>query len=283
MLSKYNKKLNLVINIDETLLYFIANPHIKRIWTNLPDIEKNKYKSNIKVFTDNHIIIFRPYLEKFLKFIFKNFEVTLWSNKNHDYMEDIINEYIIKYGIPKYILGEKQTNIAKELHGNFKDLNLLWYGNDRTYSNSIPKIYSNFNESNTILIDNLQEITLNSSNIDNSITIKEFNIFKENKYFDLSNDKILLELINLLKILLLTKKKLTLSNIDNIFYDNNIKLINNFCIKNSINITKYIKEIKFKKKKKNIFFIESNLDQQGGNNKLISSSLLTLLVLAGSL
>ena len=61
--------------------------------------------------------------------------------------------------------------------------------------------YNEMNLSNTILVDDLETNTKHHSNKYNSIQVPAFELFSEktNKYTDLSSDKALLNVINLLK------------------------------------------------------------------------------------
>ncbi len=296
--TKKSKKLNIILDIDETLLYFIQKKYQSYSWDTLSEEEKDKYKTHIRSFKNGNLLILRPNLDKFLKFLFKNCDVSIWSSSDYEYVEFIVEEYILPYGIPKYILSERQGVLAKKLHGNVKDLNLLWYGTDRSYSaNSEQIIYKGFNEANTILIDDLPQATQNSSNKKNSISITHFALFGKAKdrsesYRDVSNDDALLQVIDLLKKLIIYKNNInSYEPSEFIFSNNNIKNIKKFYNNNSssntnIGIDKYIKKIKYKKNIIDVIAIDNTSHFHGGAQhitKLASIGLLGLITLAGSL
>jgi hypothetical protein len=302
--SNSSKKLNVILDIDETLLYFIQKRYQSYSWDTLSNEEKNKYKDNIRSYKNGNLLILRPNLDKFLKFLFKNCNVSIWTASEFEYAEFIVEQFILPYGIPKYVLSERQGELSRELHGNTKDLNLLWYGTDRSYSGDSSRlIYKGFNESNTILIDDLPQATQNPSNKKNSIAITRFGLFGEAKdrsdpYRDVSKDDALLQTIDLLRKLIVFRKitnKIEPSEF--IFSDNNIKKIKEFFNNNNNSnsnsnsgIDNYIKTIKYKKKNINAIAIGNTSHFRGGANiktkhitKLASVGILGLLTLAGSL
>jgi hypothetical protein len=193
--------LNIILDIDETLLYFINHRVRGHSWDTLTAEEKNKYD----VIEDKHgnIILPRPNLQKFLTYIFKHFNVSLWTLSDRDYAESIAQLLITK-GHPsrkiKYIFSadddEEHEIAAADIHGNNKDLNWLWY----QYASKYPC----FAECNTILVDDLPANALNPSNRQNAIHIAPFALFGEVKkrtdpYEDVSKDNVFLLMIELLK------------------------------------------------------------------------------------
>lgn len=211
-------KLNVILDIDETFVYFIKKVYHAHSWDTLTPEEKAKYKVHINKKGD--VMIERPNLETFLDYLFANCTVSVWTWSDRDYAKDIADRYLIRGRTDrkiKYIFSAKN---ARESTGNnndnndndnnddvknadddsfkpdghSKDLNYLWY----------RKKLPCFAECNTILIDDLPRNSVNPSNIKNSITIKPFALFGEVKdrsdpYEDVSDDKTLLEVIEILK------------------------------------------------------------------------------------
>jgi hypothetical protein len=194
-------KLHIILDIDETLLYFIHHRVRAHSWDTLTDDEKSKYT----FIEDKHrnIILPRPHLQRFLTYLFKHFNVSLWTLSEREYAESI-RDLLITKGYPTrnihYIFSadddEEHEVSAKEIHGNNKDLNWLWY----QYASKYPGFY----ECNTILIDDLPANALNPSNRQNAIHITPYALFGEVKkrtdpYKDVSKDDVLLIIIQLLK------------------------------------------------------------------------------------
>jgi hypothetical protein len=198
-------KLNVILDIDETFVYFIKNAHFAHSWDTLSPGEKAKYEVHR---TDNtgHAIIVRPHLETLLDYLFANCTVSLWTWSDLEYAKDIANRFVTRGRKDRkieYIFSEKDAGASADgneniphykFHGNSKDLNYLWYG----------KMLPCFSECNTILIDDLPNNSGNPSNRKNSITIKPFALFGEVKdrsdeYEDVSEDRTLLEVIEILE------------------------------------------------------------------------------------
>ncbi len=192
-------KLNIVLDIDETLIYYMRKSDISK-----EELEKYTY---IKDDEDN-IIVVRPHLTTFLDYLFKHFTVSFWTWSECSYAEGMF-ETIVKKDHPerelKLILCNTHAELSGETHGNSKDLNWLWYDHESYPNNRLnSEAFEGFHESNTILIDDLPSNSVNSSNSLNSITIEPFALFGEVKnrsdpYKDVSNDICLLEVIVLLE------------------------------------------------------------------------------------
>ena len=240
--SKSNKKLNVILDIDETFIYFIKKRFLDHSWNKLSDSEKKKY--NYVESSKGDIIILRPHINKFFDWLFKNCTVSLWTWSDYDYAEWIMDAFILKNNPTRkilYILAEDDASNSSKKHDNSKDLNYLWYrGDDR--SKSAPGL----SECNTILIDDLPGNSLNTSNRKNSITVNPFGIFGEVKdrsdpYHDLSKDKTLLKIIKFLTKILKNMEENCYhvdDRLENIFSENNIK---------KYKIQRYVKDLKFKK------------------------------------
>lgn len=194
--SKNKYKLNVILDIDETLVYYIKRRFFEYSWSTLSKEEKEKYEVISK---DHGIFIIRPELNVFLHQLkCLDCNICLWTWSDMEYAEGIA--YMLKQRVPgiefAHIFAEEDAEASSRKWGNSKDLNWLWYDK----SEKPP----GFHEYNTILIDDLPGNTNNTSNIMNSITVKPFALFGEVKqrtdpYEDVSKDDILLHVISLLK------------------------------------------------------------------------------------
>lgn len=230
-------KLNIVLDIDETLVYFIHNRFKAHSWDGLSAEEKSKYQTHE---TKNGIFIIRPHLEEFFDFLFENCTVSLWTWSDDVYAKSIARDFVIGDHPErklKLILSEDHADESSWKHGNSKDLNWIWYEQNEPC----------FSECNTILIDDLPSNSVNSSNRQNSITIKPFALFGEVKdrtdpYEDVSKDRCLLDVIDLLKKVIPATKNCynDESRWDNIFSSANI---------DRLGLQSYVKNIKLYTKK----------------------------------
>ena len=188
-------KLNVILDIDETFVYFIKKRYFEHSWDTISDAEKAKYKVHEH---KDGIFIERPHLETFLDYLFENCTVSVWTWSDADYAKGVANRFLIRGREDRkieHIFSEEHAEASSALHGNSKDLNYLWYE---------PKRLPCFAECNTVLIDDLPGNSVNTSNMRNSITIKPFALFGEvkdrsDRYEDVSGDTSLLTAIEILK------------------------------------------------------------------------------------
>jgi hypothetical protein len=189
-----SKKYTVILDIDETFLYFISEKYYAHSWNTLSDEEKAKYK---QIPIRGGVFIVRPYLSEFLDFVFKHFNVGIWTWSDPEYAEGIPSQVLLE-GKPDRklvcVLSAEHAEAAGDDYGGSKAVSYLWS------EVGIP----NASPATTILIDDLPSNSLNKVNMRNSITIKPFALFGEDKqrrdpYEDVSQDTSLLEVIEILK------------------------------------------------------------------------------------
>ena len=198
------ERVNVLLDIDETLVYYISGKVRAHSWDKLTPAEQAKYNFSTRSPTDG-VLILRPHVREFLSYLFRYFSVSLWTLSEREYAEDIAGVLLklFKKRTPNQRFAhifssddDEDRKSAKSLHGNNKDLNWLWY----KYAKDFPC----FAECNTILIDDLPANALNNSNRHNTVKIAPFALFGEVKartdpYEDVSEDDVLPQLIAILK------------------------------------------------------------------------------------
>jgi len=141
-----NKKFNVLLDLDQTLISAEAEEEY--------DFVKNREKAKKFDFhdMDGYYIVFeRPGLQKFLDFIFENFNVSIWTAASKDYAIFIINKIILQNKPERHldwIFFSYHCNISKKLLNGTKDLNILW-----TMYN-----IANYSTENTLIIDDYDEV-----------------------------------------------------------------------------------------------------------------------------
>jgi TFIIF-interacting CTD phosphatase-like protein len=183
-----NKKYNIILDLDNTLLSAIP----------LEDFDwdkKTKQKAlefNIHHMEEYYIIFERPGLQEFLDFLFKNFNVSIWSAASKDYVLYII-EHIILKGISSrkldYIFFSYHCNWSKKECKELKCLDMLY---------STFKLNEKFKKYNTILIDDLPQNCKNQ--LCNTIQVHPFEFDNKNSEQDNELFKVMDRLNNLLNI-----------------------------------------------------------------------------------
>jgi hypothetical protein len=197
---KNSKKINFILDLDQTIIS--GEP------TEEYNFNKNKKKASKFRFEtmENYYIIFeRPYLQQFLTFLFKNFNVSIWTAASKDYALFIIDKIIVAGNKDRkidYIFFSYHCGISKKIkRGSSKELSILW-----TYY-KLPQ----YNQNNTVILDDYVEDVYKNQK-QNCIVAKPFE-FKDNNSH---KDKFLKELQNKLKSLVLKNPDDLANNIDTI-------------------------------------------------------------------
>ena len=171
-----NRK-NIILDLDQTLIYSDLIKDFKPS----PKMEKFFYKNLDK----DYITFARPHLQAFLDYIFKKYNVAIWTAANKPYAIAIINKFIlIKPGRKlEFVFYSDHCTLSKQQKRGLKGLNILWdYFKIRGY-----------NENNTLIIDDNSEVNIIQKK--NCYHIPEFNYNKRGS----ENDKELLVLMSILK------------------------------------------------------------------------------------
>ena len=163
-----NSKPNLYLDLDNTLISAIE-------MENYENLSSKKKKEIISLKKENMSDIFciyqRPNLQKFLKFIFKNFNVSIWTAASKDYALFIYDKIIIPDSHKndrklQYLLFHYHGVCSKKRYGkkNPKQLQTLWD------NYNLP----NHNKHNTIILDDHPHV-YNSQKL-NCIIAEDFDI-----------------------------------------------------------------------------------------------------------
>lgn len=180
------KRPNLILDLDETL---INSEEVKYF-------DRQRQKEKMRLFKwhkmDNDFYVFeRPNLQKFLDFVFENFDVSIWTAASKNYALWIIHR-ILKAGTKKrplqHIFFDYHCKASENLGTGKKDLKILSENfNLREYDMA-----------NTIIMDDNREIYEVQPN--NTVSIKEFQYKDKNSNRDNELYNTMLILTEILKI-----------------------------------------------------------------------------------
>lgn len=156
-----------VLDLDNTLIYSI--PMIKG-FPKKKFPKKKSYLNQMKThkMNEDFIVFERPGLQNFLSWLFKNFNVIVWSAASPDYVEFIVKNIIEKKNRKvEYVLNSENCQDSQKIFGDkhIKNLKLLWDVHD------LP-----IGPHTTLIIDDLKMVT--GIQPHNSIQIKSFNTNK---------------------------------------------------------------------------------------------------------
>jgi len=117
-----SKKINIYIDLDETLIYSIDIRRKKMI----PSfIELYRHYN----FDNEFIVLERPGLQYFLDWLFDHFNVSVWSAASPDYVDFIVRNIITQNNRKlKRVLNSDNCDKSMELYGenHLKKLEMLW-------------------------------------------------------------------------------------------------------------------------------------------------------------
>lgn len=137
-------KPSIILDLDQTIIS--AEP------TEDHDFEKYKKKSEQFRSDDMdgyYMVYSRPYLQEFLDYLFKNFNVTIWTAASKDYALFIIEKIIINNRPDRkldFIFFSYHCDLSKKMKKYSKELCMLW---------DIHKL-PGYSEKDTIIIDDFK-------------------------------------------------------------------------------------------------------------------------------
>jgi len=167
------EKLKVFLDLDSTLIFS----------EDKDNYDEKKYLTKQSLFKykdmDKEYRVFeRPHLDKFLDYVFENFDVSVWTAASKDYALFIIKYMLLKKPGRKldYILFSYHCDYSDKYKKGTKDLEMLW---------DFYKI-KDYNKDNVKIIDDYDEVYHTQPN--NCIRIKPFEFRK--KYSEYDNELI---------------------------------------------------------------------------------------------
>lgn len=161
---------NIILDLDETLISSIETKELKNKAKN-EDYKKRKSKFKCHPMDEDYIITERPGVQKFLDFLFKNFNVSVWTAASKDYALFVIQKVVLQKSDREldFILYGNHCDYSKERSECIKQLNQLFH------------LY-NYNSKNTLIIDDNKNVHEKQTNI--VLPIKPFQFFKKDSEND---------------------------------------------------------------------------------------------------
>ena len=166
-------RLNVILDLDNTLIYTLYKTH-------QPFEDQGLKAKNILVDGRVHRTYQRPYLEHFLDFLFKNFNVGVLTAGTKGYADQIVWNFIQNVLGRKvdFILSREDVNLANQYLGGNKNMKYIF---------DVIKPYD-YHRCNTILIDDHPEVHKTNP----------FNTLKVEGWKGNADDKVLLDVISTL-------------------------------------------------------------------------------------
>jgi TFIIF-interacting CTD phosphatase-like protein len=159
-------RMNVLLDLDNTLINALEEPEREQV----PLDFQNKFDHKDMVAYGMRVFA-RPGLQKFLDFLFANFNVSIFTAAEQEYAFFIVKNFILTKPNRKvdYIFFRYHVDMGIKRYDGTKDLRLLF----NVFN--LP----NFYPCNTVIIDDLDEVE--EANPYNTIRIKSFDVSKDNK------------------------------------------------------------------------------------------------------
>ena len=162
--NKNEKKRNVLLDLDQTLISAES--------TDEYDHDGNKARAKKFEFhdMDGYYIVFeRPGLQRFLDYLFDNFNVSVWTAASKDYALFIVDKIILAKPDRhlEWIFWSYHCDLSQKKKGGSKDLGMLWD------EYKLP----GFNSRNTVIIDDYDEV--HETQPDNCIIAVPFEFTKK--------------------------------------------------------------------------------------------------------
>jgi hypothetical protein len=176
-------RMNIILDLDNTIINALDDSDRKKLSGDFSS--KFLYKDMIPFFR----IYARPHLEKFLDYLFANYNVAIMTAAEKDYALFIIENFILTKPERKleFIFFRYQVELSREIYGGVKDLRVIW---------DLFRV-NGFTKQNTIILDDLDMVY--ETNPHNTLRIKGFFIVDEdtgNVNYNMADDKELLYVIS---------------------------------------------------------------------------------------
>ena len=167
-MDKFDKKYNIILDLDNTIISSLDPKEFKNYKNNCGGLRYSQMKNYFYIFH-------RPYLQEFLDYLFENFNVSVWTAGTKDYCTFIVKHIILNpqpYEDDSTPANRPERVLKLILHSKNCDQSEYLYQTptpkDLRYIYNFP----GYNENNTFIIDDLQEVKdINKNNV---IQIKYF-------------------------------------------------------------------------------------------------------------
>lgn len=163
---------NIVLDLDNTLICAEA---LDEFPFDKEGIKEKSCRFDLHEMDGYYIVFERPHVQKFLDYIFKNYDVSVWTAASKDYALFIIDKILLRNKPErrlKYVLFSYHCDISEREYDGIKDLRTMWEHFD------LP----NFKANNTIIIDDLKDVY--EIQPGNCIRVEAFEVLKEGSEHD---------------------------------------------------------------------------------------------------
>jgi TFIIF-interacting CTD phosphatase-like protein len=179
---------NIILDLDETLISAFELPEYKKSTWKQDEFRRRGEAFQVHQMGDEYMIVERPHVQDFLDFVFKHYNVSVWTAASKDYAIFILRKIVLRPGrkLDLFLFAEN-TDDSYNKTGCLKQLNQLFH---------LPR----FTALNTMLVDDNKNVSESQNN--HVWRMKKFNFFHKGS----EHDEYLVYLLDEMKNVLTNKK-----------------------------------------------------------------------------
>jgi TFIIF-interacting CTD phosphatase-like protein len=161
---------NLLLDLDETLISAVDIPPLRKDPVKDAEFQRRKNHFRVHQMGEEYYIVERPGVQPFLDFVFKHFNVSVWTAASKEYAIFVLEHVVLRVGRKlDYFMFSENCDASYERTGCLKQLNQLYH-------------LSRYNPENTMILDDNRNVLENQSNW--VWPIKAFKFFRKDSEKD---------------------------------------------------------------------------------------------------
>jgi TFIIF-interacting CTD phosphatase-like protein len=161
---------NILLDLDETLISAVEIRKLSKDPQKMAQFQERSKRFNVHQMDNDYYIVERPGVQPFLDFVFKHFNVSVWTAASKEYAIFVLKHVILRPGRKiDYFMCSENCDASYERTGCLKQLNQLFH---------LPR----YNPSNTMIIDDNDNVQERQSNP--VWPIKAFRFFRKQSEAD---------------------------------------------------------------------------------------------------
>jgi len=156
---------NVLLDLDETLISAVEISTLKKDPAKMTEFHTRSKAFQVHKMDEDYYIVERPGVQAFLDFLFRHYNVSVWTAASKDYAIFVLRQVILKPGRKlDYFMFSENCDASYERTGCLKQLNQLFH---------LPR----YNPGNTMIVDDNQNVRERQSNP--VWSIKAFRFFRK--------------------------------------------------------------------------------------------------------
>lgn len=162
---------NVILDLDETLISAVECAVLRNQPAKLKEFQERSKLFKVHAMDNDYWITERPGVQSFLDFVFRHFNVSVWTAASKDYALFVVEKVILRKPNRKldYFLFSDHCDVSHDKTGCLKQLNQLFH-------------FPRYNPQNTVIVDDNRNVSENQDNL--VLSIRPFRFFAKQSETD---------------------------------------------------------------------------------------------------